>query len=232
MSRLWLLPSGLVVLLVVLGPILASLGWVDGFIGFRLYFLGSILAALSAMGLGAAAALGSALGKSWRRPAVQGAVIPLLVTLVALIALRGRATWPFHEVSTDLENPPPFIMGPAVGESFPEEVGAAQRQMFPDLESIRLDVPPVEGFPQVVATARGMPSWEIVRVDPPRGIVQAVVETRIFRFRDDIVIRVVPDGEGTRVDLRSRSRVGQSDLGSNAEWIRSFREALGVSPSP
>ena len=68
--------------------------------------------------------------------------------------------------------------------------------------------------------------WEIVKADPAAGLIEATDTTRWFGFVDDVVIRVTPWGSGTRVDLRSVSRVGRSDIGTNAERIRDFLAAL------
>jgi uncharacterized protein (DUF1499 family) len=74
--------------------------------------------------------------------------------------------------------------------------------------------------------------WAVVGDDPVAGRLEAVATTRWFRFKDDIVVRLRdrPDG-GTRVDMRSKSRLGRSDLGTNARRVRTFlddlRHALG-----
>ena len=61
---------------------------------------------------------------------------------------------------------------------------------------------------------------------PAEGRLEATARTRWFGFRDDVVVRVAADGTGTRVDVRSVSRVGRSDLGTNARRIRGFLEKL------
>ena len=80
-------------------------------------------------------------------------------------------------------------------------------------------------FAQAVEVARGR-GWEIVAAEPDEGRLEATDRTRWFGFRDDIVVRVRPDGAGSRVDVRSVSRVGRSDLGTNARRIRGFMDAL------
>ena len=80
-------------------------------------------------------------------------------------------------------------------------------------------------FAWVVEVARGR-GWEIVAAVPEEGRLEATDRTRWFGFRDDIVVRVRSDGPGTRVDVRSVSRVGRSDLGTNARRIRGFMDAL------
>jgi uncharacterized protein (DUF1499 family) len=80
-------------------------------------------------------------------------------------------------------------------------------------------------FARAVEAARAL-GWEIVAAVPADGRLEATDRTRWFGFRDDVVVRVRPDGAGTRVDIRSVSRVGRSDLGTNARRIRAFVEAL------
>jgi uncharacterized protein (DUF1499 family) len=66
----------------------------------------------------------------------------------------------------------------------------------------------------------------VVASDPAAGRIEANETTRWFRFTDDVVIRVAPDGAGSRVDVRSVSRVGRSDFGVNAGRIRAYTAAL------
>ncbi|NIN34131.1 MAG: DUF1499 domain-containing protein, partial [Gammaproteobacteria bacterium] len=64
--------------------------------------------------------------------------------------------------------------------------------------------------------------WEFVNVDYDMGIIEAYDTSRIFGFVDDIVIRVSRQGSGSRVDIRSVSRLGKGDLGANALRISHF----------
>jgi uncharacterized protein (DUF1499 family) len=68
--------------------------------------------------------------------------------------------------------------------------------------------------------------WEIVAADVEEGRIEATDRTFWFGFKDDVVIRLTPSGERTIVDVRSKSRVGGSDVGTNARRIRSFLERL------
>jgi uncharacterized protein (DUF1499 family) len=68
--------------------------------------------------------------------------------------------------------------------------------------------------------------WEIVDSDPERGRIEATATTFWFGFKDDVVVRVRPASEGSRIDVRSVSRVGRSDVGTNAERIEEYLEKL------
>jgi uncharacterized protein (DUF1499 family) len=72
--------------------------------------------------------------------------------------------------------------------------------------------------------------WHVVDAEPPApqrdGVIEAVARTLIMGFRDDVVVRVTASGSGSKIDLRSASRIGRSDLGANAKRIRAFLEEI------
>ncbi len=96
---------------------------------------------------------------------------------------------------------------------------------FPDLAPIEVALPPqaVLERSRQIAEALG---WKVTATDPAKLTVEAHDITSVFRFVDDVVIRVRPSGSGSIVDLRSNSRVGGGDLGANAARIRAFRDQL------
>ncbi len=74
--------------------------------------------------------------------------------------------------------------------------------------------------------------WEIIAAVREEGRIEATATTRWFRFKDDVVIRVQPQGTGSRIDVRSKSRLGRSDLGANAKRIRAYwRELDNIPPA-
>ena len=133
-----------------------------------------------------------------------------------------------NDISTDVADPPamvallPLRRGAPNPPAYPGAAAAAlQRTAYPDVVPVVLPVAPSEAFKRVdrVATALG---WDVVARAPPEGRLEAIATSDWFGFRDDIVIRIRPDGTGSRVDIRSKSRVGESDLGVNARRIRDF----------
>ena len=107
---MWYLPSFLVLVGVILGPLATWAGWVPPEIGFQSIFLpGVLLAIVSAIGFGAAAAIATALGRSWRRRAMLAAILPLLVTVWMLSYSQGAPA--INDITTDLGNPPNFSVG-------------------------------------------------------------------------------------------------------------------------
>jgi uncharacterized protein (DUF1499 family) len=104
-------------------------------------------------------------------------------------------------------------------------LAAQQRAGYPDLGPARFTPPPDHVFARAVEVARAL-GWRIVAAAPAEGRLEATDRTRWFGFRDDVVVRVAADGTGSRVDVRSVSRVGRSDLGTNARRIHRFLETL------
>jgi len=68
--------------------------------------------------------------------------------------------------------------------------------------------------------------WDVVARAPAEGRIEAIDTSQWFGFHDDIVVRIRPAGSGSRIDIRSKSRVGRSDLGANAHRIRTFTSKL------
>ena len=160
-------------------------------------------------------------------------VLLAAVAVVPVSHLRnaGRVP-PIHDISTDLDDPPRFVAvlprrqgapnpaehaGPPSRPSSAPAIPISHRRASPR--------PPDRVLARAVEVARGL-GWEIVATAPAEGRLEATDRTRWFGFRDDVVVRVRPDGPGSRVDVRSVSRVGRSDLGTNARRIRGFLEAL------
>lgn len=145
---------------------------------------------------------------------------------------RGaRSVPPIHDITTDLEHPPTFeAIVPLRTEApnsleRPAELSEQQRLGYPDLAPITLSMPSDQAFARALAVAQ-QADWAIVTADKSEGRIEATDTTRWFGFRDDIVIRLTPWGAGTRVDVRSVSRVGNSDAGTNARRIRRYLSTL------
>ena len=138
-----------------------------------------------------------------------------------------------HDITTDLENPPVFVAilplradAPNTAEYGGPEIAAQQREGYPDLGPLTLATPPQQAFERAVAAAQEM-GWEIVATVPAEGRVEATDTTFWFGFKDDVVVRVSPTESGSRIDVRSVSRVGTSDVGANAKRIVAYLERIG-----
>jgi uncharacterized protein (DUF1499 family) len=104
-------------------------------------------------------------------------------------------------------------------------VQAQQKSHYVDLKPLVVSSPPAEVFDKVIEVM-GDKGWKIASSDRTTGLVEAMVETAFFKFKDDVIVRLTPVDGGTQVDMRSASRVGQSDLGANAARIEDFFDAL------
>jgi uncharacterized protein (DUF1499 family) len=136
-----------------------------------------------------------------------------------------------HDISTDTQDPPVFAAVRALQKDAPNpaeyggpEIADQQRAAYPDIRPIEVGVPPAQAHEYAFDTARRM-GWQIVDANREEGRIEATATTRWFGFKDDIVIRIVPTAaQGSRLDIRSVSRVGKSDAGTNACRIRAFRK--------
>jgi hypothetical protein len=157
------------------------------------------------------------------------------VAFVPWTALRqARALPPIHDVTTDTERPPQFVAILPLRAGAPNpaayggaDVARAQIGAYPDLRTRRMVAAHADAFKRAQQAARDM-GWEIVAADAAAGRIEATDTTFWFGFKDDVVIRVEADGAGSRVDLRSVSRVGVSDVGANARRIRAYLRELGT----
>jgi len=137
-----------------------------------------------------------------------------------------------HDITTDVSNPPEFV---AAGRLRREgdhpvaydgpEVGAQQKAAYPDLEPLITKAPKEKVFDVAKSTLANM-GLEITDANPADGRLEAVDTTLLYGFKDDMVVRIQESAQGTRVDVRSKSRVGRSDLGVNAKRIRTFLTKL------
>jgi uncharacterized protein (DUF1499 family) len=147
--------------------------------------------------------------------------------------MKAASVPPIHDITTDIVQPPQFVailrlrkdaLNPAAYGG--PEVAARQRAAYPDIQTFLLYAPRSQAFEQALAAARAM-GWWIVAKEPQEGRIEAVDTTFWFGFKDDIVVRVTAaDEHRSLVDLRSVSRVGRSDAGTNAKRIRAYLHRL------
>ena len=222
------------VLLFALGPATIQLGVTSAFFGFRIFTVG-ILFALVALVLGAIALwrTRTASGRSGRGRAGAGFGLGLAVVMgvAALVGSAGSVPT-INDITTDPDDPPVFVAARRAaanagrdlsypGASFAEK----QREAYPELAPLHLDVPQRVAFARARKTALGL-GWEIRARDPLGGTLEAIDVTRVFRFVDDVVVRVRATGATSVVDVRSKSRDGRGDMGANAARIRAFLTAM------
>lgn len=212
-SRLGLWPFTVGFLMLAAGAMLASIGLVTGIVG--------IVTAHRRR-------------RAADKPAVYVGTVLSAVVLAFLSQgfLQATSVPPIHDISTDVVDPPRFDRVVALrGENAnplaydAEKLAPLQREAYPGVETLRTDLDAEAALQRAAAVLESM-GLEIVAVDTGAGRVEATDTTFWFGFKDDVVVRVRPVGTGALVDVRSVSRVGESDLGKNAERIGSFLDAF------
>jgi len=177
----------------------------------------------------------------WRRR-FAGVLTLVPAVLVAGFALYvpwkmadlAKSNPPIHDISTDLDSPPDFVTLKPVRDQSPNGWSwsgnsSLQRQHYADVVPAILKLPRERVLPLVESAVSGM-GMSIVDVTVADGRIEASDRTLWFGFTDDVVIRLRNEGDGTRVDIRSASRVGVSDLGKNAERVRDLLARLKAQP--
>jgi len=117
----------------------------------------------------------------------------------------------------------PFMLGliwPTIND-----VKTGETPQYPDVQPQRFNRPYDKVFEAALAAAQAM-GWEIRETNSERGIIEAIATTRLFKFKDDVTVTITSQGDVTVVNVRSKSRVGKSDLGTNARRIRAFQAEL------
>lgn len=214
-------------LVLLAGPFMAwgLLGWQAG---LGMFVMAAVLAGLG--GLFCLVAI-------FRKRGSLGVILAAAAGLAALaipaaIVAEGRNFPPINDISTDTANPPEFVgitadMRGAGSAPLRYDPGFAplQAKGYPGLTGITLPAAPAAAFETALKAAKAQ-GWTIIASDAATGRIEATDTVPWWGFKDDVVIRLTPDGDGTRVDVRSKSRVGKGDLGVNAKRIGDFLEAL------
>jgi uncharacterized protein (DUF1499 family) len=219
-------------LLAVFGGFGSRWEWWSFRTGFRMLEWAARFALLAAL----LCLVGAVHGRGRRR----GASLALLGLAIALVVVGVPWNWrqtarsvpPIHDISTDTRNPPQFVAilplradAPNPPEYGGDSIAVQQRAAYPELGPVAFAAPADTAFRVALDAARKM-GWEIVDADRAGGRIEATDRTFWFGFRDDVVIRVAGVGGGSYVDVRSKSRVGGSDVGTNARRVRAYLQRL------
>lgn len=218
-----------------LSTLLIRFGRIDYQSGFIALGLGLVIALLAA-GLSLLAFV--RIWQEGRRglgSAIKGLVLAALVLgYPAYMGLKAVTLPAINDVSTDTDDPPAFSRSHAaltsrdgrIPPDVPPEERELQREAYVQIAPLSLDIPPEDAFPLVRKAAENL-GWKIIEAVPPggrtgAGRLEAIDRTRILKIPEDITVRVRPRVDGTRIDIRSASRIGHHDLGTNAKRIRAF----------
>jgi hypothetical protein len=162
--------------------------------------------------------------------AIRGFLLAVLVLVLPAYSAWQIVTLPrLAEVTTDPVRPPAFVFDQGARATGSADA-ALQKEAYPDVVPRRYPVDVVKVFAEArrLVGARG---WDVLDATQPANVrstgrIEAVARTVVFGLREDVAIRFEPDGSGTRVDMRSASRYGAHDMGSNAERVRAFLNDL------
>ena len=225
-------------ILVALAALMSGLGTRWGLWNFRTGFQilrYSAMAAIATAVLALVAALITRPGTPQR-----GFIVSIVALVVSLIVVgipyqfmhTAKGVPPIHDITTDVNNPPQFVAvlplrkdaaNPA--EYGGPEIARQQQQAYPDIQPLLLQMPQQRAFQRALDAAKSM-GWTIDAADPAAGRIEATARTFWFGFRDDVVVRLTPVGDRTVLDVRSVSRVGKGDVGTNAKRVRAYLEKV------
>lgn len=177
----------------------------------------------------------------------RGRVIAVLALVMGAVAFflpwnmrrEARGYPPIHDITTDTRNPPLFVAIAPLRADAANPVGyagdsaaAAQQEAYPDVRPLMMAMPVDSAFSLALRAAREM-GWELVDQNRRDGRIEATATTPWMGFKDDVVIRVSSASGISRVDVRSKSRVGRGDVGANANRIRAYlRRLREADPNP
>jgi uncharacterized protein (DUF1499 family) len=214
--------------LLIASPIGYRMGW----FGVPVALLQMVKYGMFIAGAGAVLGLLACLGRGSKMAAITGVVIGAVFGGYPFWhAMRGQNLPPIHDITTDTVSPPPFVAladarkAAPNGLDYKAEVAAKQKEAYPDVVPFDSTLAPAELLAKCEAAARAS-GWDIAAVQPSEGRLEATATSRIYGFKDDIVLRVAARDSGSRLDVRSMSRVGRGDVGMNADRIRAFFERL------
>jgi uncharacterized protein (DUF1499 family) len=165
---------------------------------------------------------------SWTATGI--AVLCAAVAIIMPLSMMNKAKSvpPIHDISTDLVNPPKFvaILALRANASNPaeyqgEEIASQQRKAYPEIQTQKFQKTAEQVFDAALTAVKDM-GLEVVNSDKTLGLIEAYDTTTFFGFVDDVVIRIQSDGQMTKLDARSKSRVGKSDIGKNAERLNAL----------
>jgi uncharacterized protein (DUF1499 family) len=213
--------------LLLLGPLGARAGMWGYLVGFLLVALAVLLAVVGGL-------LALVLAFRTQAPlAIAGTVLALIIVAIPVrVVLSFRRAPAIHDITTDVGNPPRFerVVALRQGARNPAEydgaeVAARQRAAYPDLQPLIVALPRQQAFDRALAAARQL-GWDVIDSEAAAGRIEAVDTTFWFGFKDDVVIRIGGEGAASRVDVRSKSREGVGDGGTNARRVRAFLAAM------
>ncbi len=222
-----------------LAALLSGLGHRWGWWGFQTGFTILRWAAAGGSGVAVVSLFTCVLAlsrRAWRKLILAAIALPIALASAGIPLshmVQARGAPPIHDVTTNLDDPLKFValLPHHQGAGNSARFSAHQLQAYPELAPVTYRLPPAQVFERALDVARGL-GWEIVAVVPAEGRIEATERSFWFGFTDDIVIRVRSHPDGAQANIRSASRVGESDLGVNARRIKAFIDKLVAGSVP
>jgi len=220
--------------LIILSPLTYRTGILDLGIALPMFPAGVVASLLAILvGLAGIITTRNAAGRGKAMTAFVGGLIVVGIIGITFAPMAMNGAPAIHDITTDTKDAPVFVALRAARDAAPNEteyvggeIAAAQLAAFPELQTKIMDQPGNSIFAAAENVAAGM-GWDIAASVPAEGRIEATATTRIYGYKDDIVIRIRPTMESTtEIDVRSASRVGLGDLGANAARISAFLAAL------
>lgn len=234
--------SLIAIALTLAGVIAAHFGLTTPFIGFTFFavglFFGAVALLFSIIAL--LIMLFSPRRRSGLPRAILGGALGLVVVVPVLVVAMTHPYPAINDITTDTKNPPEFVHA----QELPANRGRAMKYdaatyaqvqenaaVYHDLGPLKLDASPDDAYKKAEIIAGEVTTWDITSRDPQKRMIEGVATSALFRFQDDFVIEVRPaEGGGSLVEMRSKSRVGKGDLGSNYNRIKDFFRLMQGSP--
>lgn len=229
------------VIAVIVSILIVRFGFLEMKPALATFFGALALAVLSILlGFAAFAAIWQNGSRGMGRILLAFLINAVVLAYPAYLSLQYRKLPKIYDITTDPIDPPRFeaLARLRSGEGTNSAVYAGlysaeqQRLAYPDIETVELEVPPQRAY-EVTLQLIGKRKWLVIDERPPQpprriGRIEAVARTPIMGFREDVSIRITPDGEESRVDIRSSSRYFESDLGSNAARVSKLIEDINT----
>ena len=155
----------------------------------------------------------------------------VLILFLVSLGLQMKRVPVIHDITTDTVNPPIFQHAQINRNKrfnsleYHSKVAELQRVAYPDIQPLLTSLSKEQVFLFALEVAKES-GWRIEFEDSHQGVIEATDKSLLFGFTDDIVIRINNEGELRRIDIRSVSQVGESDLGANADRIQAYSALL------
>jgi uncharacterized protein (DUF1499 family) len=221
----------LAITLIAVGPLGAHLGLVAPFLGFQLFLFGMLLGIVGLLlGLVGLFMTRRSPASGERRRAMLGTIIGgALTVLTVVIVSRSIGYAPINDITTDTDNPPEFVKAGDLPSNRGRDLkydkakyADRQKLAYSELAPLPMRGQPSEIYEKVKTAAEQMPGWTVTYDDPSTDTIEGVAISGLFRFQDDFVIQVRAAGGQNLVEMRSKSRDGIGDMGTNAARIRAY----------